>query len=575
MKQPERFSKRWCGTLILFVLCCATPFTTTAQTVQDIFGRDLNEAGLTLVDWDGYMANPLITFYVFPPTNAVLPVEAALSADGARLYFDMPSTVSPDGPNKVVNFTDANTGVPVRISIFPAHQDADADHTLTIVFTDANNTTTTTTLPIRVLDQDSHRTNDFVVTPDFSQDMTGFFTNDLARALVDRAANDWTYYFTGMNLDTVAAGAEQTFIWSNNFDGGYYVNNAEAYTGYLLYAYGTSNDIIRSGGEGSFNGNPQTSGGVPLTMNCSGGFEANIDGNFNTFGWLFLTNDDDWLASGNLGTETNDFFSIAHHEIGHALIFNEAHAGFATALANGQFSSDAVTNYYGGPVPIDSSNDHLTGIIDPESGQGAFGYEYYGVIPRYRWTMTKLDLFCAQEVGYVLRPTSAFAPFTLGTNPPTTSLVGAAYTNNFVAVGGIPIYDWEITSGALPSGLALDSFTGALTGTPLTNGIFHFTVRVRDYHPAAPGLSQDVTLSVIPASVQLTLSVTRLSGSDHAQLVLAGPAGQHQVIQISTNLIDWQPLATNITGTNVFQVTEINPPQTRSRYYRAVISTSP
>ena len=50
-----------------------------------------------------------------------------------------------------------------------------------------------------------------------------------------------------------------------------------------------------------------------------------------------------------------------------------------------------------------------------ESGQGAFGYEYYGSIPRKRWLITKLDLLCAQEVGYALRPSSALASLTLST----------------------------------------------------------------------------------------------------------------------------------------------------------------
>lgn len=44
--------------------------------VQDIFGRDITQRGITLVDWEGYLANPLIRFYVFPPTNAVLPATA-------------------------------------------------------------------------------------------------------------------------------------------------------------------------------------------------------------------------------------------------------------------------------------------------------------------------------------------------------------------------------------------------------------------------------------------------------------------------------------------------------------------
>src|SRR5262249_55988221 len=154
---------------------------------------------------------------------------------------------------------------------------------------------------------------------------------------------------------------------------------------------GTINSAHRSGGEGSFGGAVQTSVGLPLQIKRSGGFEAEIYGNYNTLGWLFLTNDDQWLGTGNLGNETNDFYSIAHHEIGHALIFNPAHPGFNKAKNAGGFKSPALVAYNGGPAPIDSS-DHLNGLIDPESGQGAFGYDYYGNIPRKRWMITKLDL---------------------------------------------------------------------------------------------------------------------------------------------------------------------------------------
>src|SRR5437016_2857668 len=55
--------------------------TASAQTVvEDIFGRSLNQRGITLVDWDGYIANPLIKFYIRPPTNAALPGSAKLTA---------------------------------------------------------------------------------------------------------------------------------------------------------------------------------------------------------------------------------------------------------------------------------------------------------------------------------------------------------------------------------------------------------------------------------------------------------------------------------------------------------------
>ena len=564
---------RWPLFVLIPIILQTRDLSVYAQTsVQDIFGRSLNTQGITLVDWDGYMANPLIKFYLLPPTNAVLPGSAKLTANGTRLYFGTPSKVSTDGPSTTISLTSSTTAVPANMSIFPAHNSPDGNYTLTIVFTDANNTKQTNTLPIQVIDEDTHSTNAFVVTANFDRDITGFFTNATARMLVTQAANDWTYYFTGMNLDPVTAGTETTYIWSNNFDGGYYFTNTNNYTGYLLYAYGTTNATDVSGGEGSYSGHVQTTGGLPLTMKRSGGFEANILGNYNTLNWLFLTNDNDWLVTGNLGNQTNDFFSIAHHEIGHALIFNQAHPGFATALANGAFTSAAVTNYYGGPVPIDASDDHLTGVIDPESGQGAFGYEYYGNIPRKRWTMTKIDLLCAQEVGYVLKPSSAFAPFIFVTNALPAANTTVPFTFAFIATGGIPVYDWDITAGVLPPGLALDPFSGMLTGTPTTNGVFNFTVRVRDYHETGSSLAQNFILNITsPPPVKLVISSGGGATNGQAEIVFYGTQGQQQIIEASTNLMDWTPIATNTFVTNYFQLTVSNVLQFPSQFYRSII----
>jgi hypothetical protein len=554
---------------LLLVAIFATYFAVSAQTrVNDIFARSLNQHGITLVDWDGYLANPRIKVYLLPPTNAVLPGLATLTADGSRLYFDTPSEVSSNGPGKIVSFTDSVTPMPVSLSIFPDRDSLDEDYTLTLVFIGANSIKQTNTIPIHVIDQDLQRTNDFVVTVNFDRDETGVFTNATRRALTQQAADDWTYFFTGMNLDPVAIGAESTFIWSNNYDGGYYFSNTNKYTGFLLYVYGTTNETHRSGGGGNFFGDVQTSGGSPLTMKRSGDFSSEIYGNYNTLGWLFLTNDNDWLVTGNLGDETNDFYSIAHHEIGHALIFNPAHPGFADAKNAGAFTSAAVTNYYGGPVAIDPV-DHLDGAIDPESGQGTFGYEYYGDIPRKRWLFTKLDLLCAQEVGYELRPSSAFKPLTLPViDPPPSAHQTVPYSVSFQATGGIPFYNWDIVAGTLPPGLALDSFTGIISGTPTTNGGFTFSLRVRDYHEDSSGVTRPVFLNVLPPpAVQLAISLT----NNQSRIVLSCTTGQRQVIQASSNLFNWLPIATNSSGTNLFQFTESNPLQSSRRFYRAMV----
>src|SRR3974390_3227493 len=103
-----------------------------AQTVvQDIFGRKVNQHGMTLVDWDGYMANPLIKIHLFPPTNAVLPGSATVTADGARLYFESSQNVSTNGPSTSVSFQNAGDDIPVSLSIFPDRDGLDEDYTLT------------------------------------------------------------------------------------------------------------------------------------------------------------------------------------------------------------------------------------------------------------------------------------------------------------------------------------------------------------------------------------------------------------------------------------------------------------
>lgn len=67
-------------------------------------------------------------------------------------------------------------------------------------------------------------------------------------------------------------------------------------------------------------------------------------------------------------------------------------------------------------------------------------------------------------------------PITL---PPCT--VNATYPGQtLVAAGGVAPYSWSVSSGSLPTGLALNGSTGTITGTPTTLGTFDFTITVTD-----------------------------------------------------------------------------------------------
>lgn len=70
---------------------------------------------------------------------------------------------------------------------------------------------------------------------------------------------------------------------------------------------------------------------------------------------------------------------------------------------------------------------------------------------------------------------------------------GTAYNASVAAGGGQPPYAWSVT-GQLPAGLALNSATGALSGTIATAGAYNFSLAVRD--AAGATASQAFTLNV-------------------------------------------------------------------------------
>ena len=141
-----------------------------------------------------------------------------------------------------------------------------------------------------------------------------------------------------------------------------------------------------------------------MPIRRSGGLEIEVRGNYNTLGWLVTLTDGDWWKAANLGDAAADLYSIAHHEIGHALIFNPNNS----LIKRGQTLNDERIRAYLGSSPALNQSDHLDGVIDPASLHGAFGNEYHCRMPRGCWLITKLDLLCARAIGYELRETSAF-----------------------------------------------------------------------------------------------------------------------------------------------------------------------
>jgi hypothetical protein len=107
-----------------------------------------------------------------------------------------------------------------------------------------------------------------------------------------------------------------------------------------------------------------------------------------------------------------------------------------------------------------------------------------------------------------------------GSPPPgavqiTTTSMPAATTNTFysqtlLATGGTSPYTWSISSGSLPTGLALTASTGAIAGTPTFAGTFSFLAKATD----SAGLAATQSLSITVATAALPLSITTNSAPD-------------------------------------------------------------
>ena len=96
--------------------------------------------------------------------------------------------------------------------------------------------------------------------------------------------------------------------------------------------------------------------------------------------------------------------------------------------------------------------------------------------------------FTVQVADAQMQTATANLSITIQQAPPlyiTTSYLsdgtqGAPYNASLMATGGVLPYTWSLAAGSLPAGLFL-STSGAITGTPTTQGTSQFTVQVTDF----------------------------------------------------------------------------------------------
>ncbi|WP_433003567.1 Ig domain-containing protein [Kribbella sp. CA-294648] len=492
--------KRVITALVLVILA---PFLSVsahaAPTVQviDRFGRVINDYGVKLVDWEGYLANPYIQLTVAPPPDVAYPVTIDLKAEGtSRLMMDLPSELTASGATKRLTFANSSERKTFKLAIHSKRgAGTDELHTLRLTTRADNGATHTQSMPIRVQqDQKAALEPSIPIAFDYRHDnITGYFGNAGVRQASEEAVKDWFRFFDLQPFDTVPAGADPIHLPGNDWQNGVTATNNAAYNGMYVHFRGIQRPY--STGFPSTNGRYHTRNGVrvPGPIHRSIATILEYDEASKT---LFTSlADEDWYKT-DIGGSVLDVHGLMMHEFGHGVAFSSQWDGMRNYVGNGGANDPEVTNYQGRVVPLDSSY-HVPGTEpywDRLSGQSG-GWSHY--FPTRRWMLTKLALLIAENAGWTLNRnlTPFLKPEIITTNLPAAT-PGQAYQQTLKAKGGVPFYDWRVTNGSLPPGLSLDRFTGAISGTPNTAGSYSFTVELRDYDPQTAPVTRTFQLTV-------------------------------------------------------------------------------
>jgi len=113
------------------------------------------------------------------------------------------------------------------------------------------------------------------------------------------------------------------------------------------------------------------------------------------------------------------------------------------------------------------------------------------------------------------------------TNAPTPVIRGVAYSGQFTATN---TSSYTRSSGTLPTGVSLNTSTGALTGTPTANGSFTFTIRANGAYEGSVSSTKTVVVNPpAPVFTDTTLTSPAIRGVAYSNGVSATDATSYSI----------------------------------------------
>ncbi|HMV47746.1 MAG TPA: putative Ig domain-containing protein, partial [Blastocatellia bacterium] len=148
------------------------------------------------------------------------------------------------------------------------------------------------------------------------------------------------------------------------------------------------------------------------------------------------------------------------------------------------------------------------------------------------------DGACGASRGYSLRIGPPCTPLTVNPASLPAGKAGEVYNQTLTATGGASPYNFTITAGALPNGMALTT-AGILAGTPTAFGTFNFTVQTTE-NTGCTG-TRAYTLTINPPCATITVNPASLPdgtlGAAYNQTVTATGSTAPYTFTISTGAL--------------------------------------
>ena len=518
--------------LLVFLACLGAQAADVR--LYDIHDRLVNRDGVTLNDWDGYVANPAYRLRIYGPETSVkedYPISVRLFTKDSMVQFSGPNAVAnASGSETLITLDAPDTPTDVELIAWPDRDSKSSRSELIVVSRNQKSEDTQQRLPLIILDRDNAptapqpivratRSYPFLQAPsqadtvpptpfataatalqtpanfnillDLSNDESGFFDDAVATATARQALDDWAYFIDRMDFDPVEIGEERTprVGFTGNFSsweseativGSF--KNQQPFKDLLVYLTASRTPSSRRAGTGVAQDQRQKKGYQSHQLPRS----AHILLGLSHPGFDPTLDDHRWFASTARSVSSNpkDLYSYVCHEMGHALGIDAGHSQAAAWAKSGKVTSLLLEYYLGRQASI-SPELHLvagaseTAEIDPVSGMPGFGggEGRFGVAPR--WLITKLDLQLLRALGYPLRAW-AVQPVVIKDAKFEPLSANKAFEFTFKATGGVNLYDWRVQAGSLPPGLSLNRSTGSLSGTPSQTGIYRFVISAKD-----------------------------------------------------------------------------------------------